>query len=900
MQTETINLSTELLEGSILFLDGFERAVLNTPNAIAVIHEDQQWTFEELSQYANRFASFILGRNPERQQRIGLCVDKSGDAIAAMLGILRAGCVFVPLDPDYPSDRLLVMVCDAGIECIFCDPAYRSRFSVGEQSSRFALVDLHDEEIVKASREKIAVEISGDDLAYIMYTSGSTGNPKGVEIQHRALAAYCGADIQAYQLTADDRTLQFSSLSFDIAIEEIFPPLLAGGSVVVRPRQRSSAENELSAIVDEYQITALHLATAYWHAWVDLMDASHQQVPQSLRMVLATGEKVSPTHYAKWKSLCRHEVLWCNAYGPTETTVTATVFVPSDDWSGESMPIGKPLAGYTAYILDGGDRPLGIGETGDLYIGGPALARGYRNLPQRTAEVFRTVMLPDKEGQLVPTRIYKTGDLARWLPSGDIEFAGRIDHQIKLGSYRIEPGEIEYHLNCHPQVLESLAVVDQRGGNRVLVAHVAVGDRQVSATELAEFLRDRLPTFMLPSCYCFCTAFPKTVNGKIDRQRLPSAEAGIVPRSEEYDAPRNPLEQKLVDLWEDVLGVSRLGIRDDFFACGGSSLLVTRVIAGLREQYDLAIPVRDFFANPTVASLAAMLGERLQLNLPSDDAEEQSRELRSRLPKVEAFFFSSGTNNLFAVHYRPVPLVSDKRLTSEKRHGVLVCTSDGHEYQRVHRNLQQLSLQLAAAGFDVLRFDYSGCGNSSGENSEGRVDTWISEIGEAANVFRQRANLESLSVLGVRLGATLAINANVPGVSKLILWDPVIQGGRYVELLERLHQQSLQFVIEYPQRRTTQLPQLYGVEMPAEKRVGFQQLRLPATFAELAASEVVLITSRDYFGESLSPEWMSQVRCYATSDEIYWDRPEFTQSAFSSPQFGRIVLQVLEEEEVSR
>lgn len=892
MQPANIQLSSLRDFKAPLFLDRFTEACKVYASSIALLHDDDAITYEELDRFANRIANH-LSSSGANFERVGLCLDRSTTAIAAMIGVMRCGAAFVPLDPEYPAQRLQYMVEDAGIQTIICDPVHQNLFKSAAFQQKLNLVSPTDAAFDVASPQPLECKITGDQLAYLMYTSGSTGNPKGVEIQHSALATYCDADIDIYQLTPSDRTLQFSTLNFDIAIEEIFPPLLVGSTVVVRPSERSDSENELSSIVRRYEITALHLATAYWHEWVDLIAASGDRVPGSLRMVLATGEKVSPTHYQRWLSLCDHDLLWCNAYGPTETTVTATVFIPEQDWAGESMPIGKPLKGYTAHILDSQDHPLGVGDTGDLYIGGGALARGYLNLPEKTESVFRTVPLENMAGELVPTRIYKTGDLARWLPDGNIEFAGRIDHQIKLGSYRIEPGEIEFHIGSHPRALEALVSYDEVDGKKALIAYIAIGNENLTAAEVAEFLRDRMPTYMIPSRYCFCESFPKTINGKIDRRRLPAPATSTVPRTEQFGKPCNDLQHMLVDLWQTVLGVSDIGIHDDFFAIGGSSLLVTRVIAGIRRHHDIAIPVRDFFANPTIASISNLLAQRLNLDLPQVD-QSISQDLRSRLPIIDPFYFPSGSENLFAVRYSPPSHSSDR-----PRPGVLICGADGHEYARAHRNLQQIAVQLSSAGFEVLRFDYSGCGNSSGENATATTNRWVREIFDAAEILHQRTPLASLSIMGVRLGATLAARAvdqylDAGSVKHLILWDPVVSGARYLERLDQWHHDSLNQAKDYLIRRRSIVSQSYGIELDCKKRSSFQHLRLPQNLP--ARLPTTIVASRNYLDEEPIEFESEPTATIQTNDEIYWHDPRYNYAAFSSPEICKAILTALHPE----
>ncbi len=425
-------------------IERFCRLAADLPNDLAIVFEDSQLTFSQLDHLASRIAHGMREKGVKFGDTVGLCIERRPEAIASMLAAFKIGAVFVPLDPEYPAERIRYMISDAAIRVIVTYDLAENPIACALESSTDGQLSLHNAitwldcacPSLNQYPQQISCQFAGpDDLAYIMYTSGSTGMPKGVQIEHRALATYCEADQEIYRLTSQDRTLQFSTLNFDIAIEEIFPPLLTGGVVVIRPQGRSASHNELSSIIDQYRVTAIHIATAYWHEWVDLMVATASSVPASLRLVIATGEKVSVEHYHRWLSICKHEVLWCNAYGPTETTVTATVFIPNEQFSDKHMPIGKPLKGYQAYILDDQYRPLGLGETGHLFIGGPILARGYLNQPEKTAAAFLTVDLPVQGS----TRIYRTGDLARWLPSGDIEYAGRVDHQIKVGSYRIEP-----------------------------------------------------------------------------------------------------------------------------------------------------------------------------------------------------------------------------------------------------------------------------------------------------------------------------------------------------------------------------------------------------------------------------------------------------------------------------
>jgi len=874
----------------------FRCAVARWPDSLAVQDDTGPLTFAQLDRLTNRIANYLISGGLKPGATVGLCVKNSAMAIAAMIGIVKAGGVFVPLDPDYPADRLAFMADDAAINTIFCEPLFRNRFdrAVGNKESTplRQLVDPATTEFDSYSDQDPHVAIGPNDLAYIMYTSGSTGMPKGVQIEHRALAAYCFADMEVYRLTAEDRTLQFGTLNFDIAIEEIFPPLLVGGSVIVRPRERVDDEIELSAIIRTHQITALHVAAAYWHEWVDLMHAAGQTVPQSLRLVIVTGEKVSPVHYARWQSLLSagpDSLLWCNAYGPTETTVTATVFIPPPLWSGENMPIGKPLKRYTAFVLDPQDRPLDIGETGELYIGGEALARGYLNRPEKNAEAFRIVTFADGQTR----RIYKTGDLARWLDNGDIEFAGRIDHQIKLGSYRIEPQEIEHHLALHPRVREALVCCDEIDGRKCLTAYIARGNESLTPTELVESVSGQLPDYMIPHRYIFVDAFPKTLNGKIDRKSLPPPTEAVVAHKSSVAAPRTETERRLAAIFAEVLQIDSIGVDDDFFQLGGSSLLVTRVIAGVRKHFDMPIPVRDFFANPTVATIAALLDRRAAVGDGAADpavAEPVAELPPPNIPVPNPFFFHSPLEpaavgdaaKLFGVHYPPC--------TTPLHHAVLICSPEGNEYVRSHRNLQQLALLLSRIGADVLRFDFAGHGNSSGDVAEVGPDRWRRDILASLDMLRQIAQPDRVTVVGMRLGATLVATTPLTAVDDLILIDPVRCGDAYIQLLTEFDRSELTAFGRYDRIRHPAIQQLHGYQSSTSKRSEIAHLHLPSQDRSGAKRTLVLTSQRYEDSEGLLPlpsEWeLSDFR-----DQIAWHRHEFTHAAFASADLYRNIIQ---------
>lgn len=926
------NLSQENL---VAFPILFAEQLAKTPDNTAIFFEDREYSYKQLDALSKQFKQAVLLQKPNHnavqnaehrhEMCIGICIDKSPEAVAAMLGILKAGAAFVPLDPEFPLDRIAYMVTDASINTIIIQPNHQKKFApvfsellFDKQTNKEQEINWINcyqplsDEVADSPRIDQDVEIKPSDLAYIMYTSGSTGKPKGVQIEHAALATYCYADIDVYQVQESDRTLQFSTINFDIAIEEIFPPLITGGCIVIRPSKHSKQLNELSGIINDYHVTAVHIATAYWHEWVDLMMASGDVIPESLRLMVVTGEKVSTKHYERWKQLtnpsAKSDVLWCNAYGPTEATVSASVFIPDDHFNDDNMPIGKPLKRYTTMIVDENYNDLPAGETGQLLIGGPALARGYLNHPELNSDVFVNLAYHNGNTEKNNSRMYKTGDLARWLPDGNIEFAGRIDHQIKLGSYRIEPGEIEVAINEHEQVLESLITYDEIEGKKALIAYIAIGDEALSNSsitsyQLFSFLQQNLPAYMVPARYVLLASFPKTTNGKIDRKALPEPSKGEVPRSSDFATPRNELEQKLARMWQEVLQLPEISIHDDFFALGGSSLLAVGVVSRIVTDLKLELPVRDFFANPTIASQAKHINQMHGLIIDSSK-DQDSEELRKRLPKVIPSYFKGGKNKLYGIHYQP----QDEQQSHS--HAVLICHPLGHEYSRSYRNLQQFSIQLGRAGFDTFRFDYAGTGNSSGESAELTTEQCIADIKAAAAYIKEKSQCQRLSIIAVRMGAPLALQAVIEDIEdkdnndfdnldNLIIWDPVIHGSNYISLLQTFHHRTLTNLERFRLiRKPSSIKQLYGHAMSTKKAESLIQLNmpisLPSNIGEPTSINKTLITSANYLPkEPGCDQLVSSWQHFYTNDSIYWHNHKYTDSAFSSPQAFQVMMAAL-------
>ncbi|MBF6055843.1 amino acid adenylation domain-containing protein [Streptomyces eurocidicus] len=589
--------------------DMFADQVARTPFAPALIWQDQQLTYLQLDEESGRIARYLMERGVGRGSRVGLCVERSPQMITALLGILKSGAAYVPLDPDYPAGRLRYVLDDAEVTLLLT------------QSHLGSLFPGYDGEVVHLDRaqeriDALPIASAGiavpSDIAYVIHTSGSTGRPKGVPVTHRSLANHSFAVNDHFALAPGDRVLQCRSLSFDAAAEEIFPPLLHGATLVLGDDPLRQTFRALTQQVIDTGTTFLSIPTAFWHSWVLEEDCLVRLASESsLRLMIVAGEKAGRQALLTWREWTGRGIRWCNVYGPTEGTITSALYEPGADWTGDghgSVPIGHPIENVHAYVLDDRMNPVPQGTAGELYIGGSGIAVGYLNKPGMTAEKF----LPDPFSGAWGERMYRTGDLVRAAAEGGIEFIGRRDHQVKLRGYRIELGEIEMTLAEHPEVRAAVALVDETDPeNKSLVCYVVMHARtRVSVGELMAHLRRHLPWYMIPAVVVTIDAFPLTPNGKIDRSALPALGVSAATTAD-HIAPRTPVEAALVSIWEELLQRQGISVDADFFQSGGHSLLAASLIAHIRTRLKVSIPARVLFESPTVEGLATAVTDRL-------------------------------------------------------------------------------------------------------------------------------------------------------------------------------------------------------------------------------------------------------------------------------------------------
>lgn len=595
----------------------FEQQVLETPDAVAITFDTQQLTYQELNEKANQLAHYLrnLGVGPDFL--VGIYVNRSFEMVIGLLGILKAGGGYVPLDTTYPIERLQFMVENAKVSVLLTQSHLREILST-ENLSVFCL-DTDQDLIANQSTANPINQVSIDNLAYVIYTSGSTGKPKGVAMPHRPLVNLL--DWQQRQSFAGlgSKTLQFTPVSFDVSFQEIFSTLTTGGTLILIYENDQRNPFTLLRYLRENAVERLFLPFVALRQLTEVAQ-EERDLPTSLKEVITAGEQLRITEtIASWFSRLPDCTLY-NHYGPTEShVVTSYTLTGSPETWPILPPIGQPIDETEIYILDSNLQPTGAGISGELYLGGVCLARGYLNSPDLTAERF----IINPYSQQLGERLYKTGDLARYLPDGNIEYLGRIDQQVKIRGFRVEPGEVEAAIEKHPEVQQAVAITremiptEKRKSllkDKRLVAYIVSNTKPTTmgsfaapfARKLRQFLRSQLPDHMIPSAFIILNEFPLTPSGKVDRRALPipkwsRMEEGI------YVVPRTPLEIKLAEIWNQILGVDQIGIHDNFYELGGYSLLTIQLVTELNKEFELNIPLESFLKTPTIIGLVKII-----------------------------------------------------------------------------------------------------------------------------------------------------------------------------------------------------------------------------------------------------------------------------------------------------
>lgn len=614
-----------------------EMQTKQSPEAIAIVFEDNSLTYQELNQRANRLAHRLVTMSIRPDMLVGVCMERSIEMIVALLAVLKAGAGYVPLDPEYPSDRVAYMIADAQVSLVLTQSALNERISLPD--IQILCVDADEAYAVTDSDgDNLAIPVQLENIAYMIYTSGSTGRPKGVMIDHQSLYLRLQWAQQICPLQESDVVLCKTTFSFDPSVNEIFWPLLVGARLLVAAPMGHKDHAYLLSLILEHQVSYFNFAPfalglfVQEPAWKDC---------QSVRLVMCGGEAIPPDvveqFYArnKWATLN-------NMYGPTETIIFATAWSCERDKSLQILPIGRPVTGTEIYLLDEQMQPVPIGVSGELYIGsklhGVGMARGYYQRPDLTAERF----VPNPWSTEPGARLYRTGDLARYRGDGAIEYLGRVDFQVKLRGFRIEPGEIETVLLQLPGIQQVIVLVHKdASGNEFLVAYLVSDQEPVMNETLRTALKEVLPDYMIPTAFVYVDEFPLTINSKIDRKALPAPDL-----SSEHDnpfvAPRDPMEEMLALIWINLLNIEQISVFDNFFEIGGNSLLAMQVVSHIRQTLQIDVTILNLFGTPTVAGLSRYLNDQIQAKevttVPALVTVEHSAELPASFAQRSQWF----------------------------------------------------------------------------------------------------------------------------------------------------------------------------------------------------------------------------------------------------------------------
>ncbi|MFN6442085.1 MAG: amino acid adenylation domain-containing protein, partial [Nostoc sp. DedSLP01] len=597
----------------------FEEQLGRSPDAVAVVFDNQQLTYQQLNCRANQLAHYLRSLGVKPDTLVGICVERSIEMVVGILGILKAGGAYVPIDPEYPQERLSFMLQDAAVSILLTQQQLLKRLP--KHQAQLVCLDTDRLLISQLSQNNPITDVQATNLAYVIYTSGSTGQPKGVALNQLALCNLILWQLQNNTISTGAKTLQFAPISFDVSFQEIFSTWFSGGTLFLITEELRRDPIALLGFLQQQAVERLFVPFVALQQLAEVAVGS-ELVNSHLREIITAGEQLQITPaISQWLSKLTECTLH-NHYGPSESHVIITFTLANSVETWPLLPpIGRPIANTQIYILDKYLQPVPIGVAGELYIGGVSLARGYLNQPELTKEKFIPnpfdnskfkLRFQRTKGATQNSKLYKTGDLARYLPNGNIEYLGRIDNQVKIRGFRIELGEIEAVLSQHSDVEASCAIArEDIPGNKYLVAYIVPQEEQtLSVSELRSFLKEKLPEYMVPSAIVILDALPLTPNGKLDRRALPAPDL-YSQLSDKYVAPRNPIEEILSLIWQQVLKVELVGIHDNFFELGGHSLLATQLVSRVRTNLKIELPLRSLFAAPTIAQLSPNI-QRLQ------------------------------------------------------------------------------------------------------------------------------------------------------------------------------------------------------------------------------------------------------------------------------------------------
>jgi amino acid adenylation domain-containing protein len=631
-----------------------EQQVERNPDTVAVVFENQQVSYQELNSRANQLAHYLKTLGVGSDVLVGICVERSIEMVVGLLGILKAGGAYVPLDPTYPKERSRFMLQNSQPRVFLTQEFLKTELP--EIKAQVVCLDTDWHLIAPQSEENLNQTATTANLAYVIYTSGSTGTPKGVKVTHGNLCHYAQAMGLALGITAEDVYLHTASIAFSSSVRQLMVPLASGATVTVATSEQRKDPRALFAGIKQHHVTVIDIVPSYWrncvHTLIGLEPGTSQALlDNKLRLIVSASEPLLSDVPTQWTFGFKHGARLINMFGQTETCgIVATYPIPAqEDERVKIVPLGRPIPNTQIYLLDSHMQPVPIGVPGEMHIGGVGLAQGYLNRPELTDDKF----IPNPFIQEQGARMYKTGDLARFLPNGNIEFLGRGDYQVKIRGFRIELGEIEAVLSQHPSIVQTVVIAYEHiPGDKRLVAYVVLNQHTTATiSELRRFLKEKLPEYMVPSVFVLLEALPLTPSGKVNRSALPAPEQVLQEPEATFVAPRDNLEQKLLQIWEEVLGIQPIGIMDNFFDLGGHSLLAIRLFALIEKKFAKKLPLATLFQSNTVESLAKILrqGEEKALGnqVLSRLGENKSKTSWSSLVEIQP---TGSKPPLFCIH----------------------------------------------------------------------------------------------------------------------------------------------------------------------------------------------------------------------------------------------------------
>lgn len=743
-----------------------ESTVADQAKQRAVVFNEVSYSYEVLNQRANQLANYLVDQGVQPNQMIGICVERSAEMLVVILGILKSGAAYLPLDPLYPPDRIAYILSNAQAPWLITQASLTPQ--IPDHKGETLLIDTDWHRVEKAADTSPSVSLTSDDLAYVIYTSGSTGNPKGVQITHGNVVNFLSTMADKPGFTDADKLLAVTTLSFDIHVLELYLPLTTGGEVHVASRELTLDGHALADYIDSQDISVMQATPATWR----LMLQSGWTGSPELKALIG-GEALPADLLAPL--LANVNQLW-NMYGPTETTVWSTCCQITD--SSASISIGQAIGNTTLYVVDEFGQQTPIGIPGELCIGGLGVTKGYLHLPDMTQDKFVNNPFAN-DG----SRMYRTGDLVSFREDGHLYYHHRLDNQVKVRGFRIELGEIESVISDYPGVTQVVVIVreDTPGDARLVAYVVPEAQTNLDLDTLKEHAKQHLPHYMMPSHTVVLSALPQTPNGKIDRKALPKPLVHTSDKKLDASAPKTEAETFIFSAWSELVGTSDIYLDDNFFEIGGHSLLAVQFITKVLQEYDVKINFQAIVLDNLGQLARTIERESPKLEQESTRAAESNIDLDTL---AVPFYFDN--QRLYGTYYPP------KWQVSGVKQSLLICGPISYEYQCTHRILNLLAEKLAKSGVAVLRFDYWGTGDSLGEDFQADLSIWKENIIKAHEELRQRSGIDKPAVLGVRLGANLAysLKDSLPA-SQWLLWQPVSHGRRHVSLLHKMHMSLL-------------------------------------------------------------------------------------------------------------